>query len=171
MRKILLNIAVSLDGYIEGPKGEIDWCFVDQDYGMNAFMKRIDTIFFGRRSYALALQMGPHLYPEYAKYVFSHTLTRGEAGTHIINGDLEKEVRKIQREKGKDIWLFGGGKLVSDFVNHNLIDELHLAIHPFLLGGGTPLFQNIRRRTLYVLKGSNEYSTGLVQLVYERKKQ
>lgn len=170
MRKILLNVAVSLDGFIEGPKGEIDWCFVDQDYGMNAFMKRIDAIFFGRKSYELALKMGPHIYPEYTKYLFSRTLTEAEPGTHIISSDIAKEVKAIQREKGKGIWLFGGAKLVSDLLNLNLVDELHLAVHPLLLGGGTPLFQNIHRRTVFVLKGTKEYSTGLVQLVYEKKR-
>ena len=58
MRKIILGLAVSLDGYIEGPNGEFDWCFTDQDYGMSEFFKRIDTVFMGRKSYELTQSMG-----------------------------------------------------------------------------------------------------------------
>lgn len=57
MRKVILNLAVSLDGFIEGPNGEFDWCFTDQDYGMTDFMNRIDVIFIERKSYELVLQM------------------------------------------------------------------------------------------------------------------
>lgn len=58
MKKIILSLAVSLDGFIEGPKGEYDWCFTDQDYGMSEFFKRIDSLFIGRRSYELTQSMG-----------------------------------------------------------------------------------------------------------------
>jgi dihydrofolate reductase len=58
MRKIILGVAVSLDGYIEGPNGEFDWCFTDQDYGLSEFFKRIDTSFMGRKTYEVAMAMG-----------------------------------------------------------------------------------------------------------------
>lgn len=66
MRKILLNLAVSLDSFIEGPKGEFDWCFTDQDYGMTGFLERIDAIFMGRKSYELFEQMDKNPFPDKA---------------------------------------------------------------------------------------------------------
>ncbi|MBD0288824.1 MAG: dihydrofolate reductase family protein, partial [Flavisolibacter sp.] len=63
MRKVILNLAVSLDGFIEGPNGEFDWCFADQDYGMKEFYKRVDSIFMGRKSYELVSKMGENAYP------------------------------------------------------------------------------------------------------------
>ena len=111
MRKIVLQLAVSLDGFIEGPNGEFDWCFIDQDYGMSAFFKRIDSVFMGRKSYELASAMeseAPSGFPKMKEYVFSNTLSKGKEGVIIVKGDIKKKVVKIKKEKGKDIWLFGG---------------------------------------------------------------
>ena len=170
MRKVILNLAVSLDGFIEGPNGEFDWCFTDQDYGMKAFMKRIDAVFMGRKSYEVVKKMGgENPYPKLKNYVFSRTLNHVDAGSILVNGDLEQEVKAIMHQRGKDIWLFGGASLVTSFVNANLVDELWLAVHPLLLGGGKPLFQEIRGRIPFTLKETKAYSTGLVQLFYEKK--
>lgn len=67
MRKIILNVAVTLDGYIEGANGEYDWCLTDQDYGMTQFMESIDTVLFGRKSYDLMLQYEKNPYPAHTK--------------------------------------------------------------------------------------------------------
>src|SRR4030095_9703876 len=111
MRKIILGLAVSLDGYIESPNGEYDWCLMDQDYGMSAFFKRIDTIFMGRKSYELALSMGDVAMPGFPKlkeYVFSNTLSKVRKDATLIHGDITRQVKEIKSEPGKDIWLFGG---------------------------------------------------------------
>ena len=133
MRKIVLQLAVSLDGYIEGPNGEFDWCFTDQDYGMSAFFKRIDSTFMGRKSYELVLSMeseAPSGFPKMKEYVFSNTLSEVKEGVIFINGNIKKKVVKIKKEKGKDIWLFGGAELISSLMNLQLVDELILAVHP-----------------------------------------
>ncbi len=86
MRKIILQLAVSLDGYIEGPNGEFDWCFTDQDYGMSAFFKRIDSTFMGRKTYELVQSMqdeAPTGFPKMKEYVFSNTLTEVKEGVVI----------------------------------------------------------------------------------------
>jgi len=169
-RKVILNLAVSLDGFIEGPNGEFDWCFGDQDYGMKAFMKSIDSIFMGRKSYEVAMKYeGKNPYPKIATYVFSNTLKRASKGTRIVSGKLAQEVRKITAEKGKHIWLFGGANLVTGFLNEGLIDEFQLAVHPIVLGSGKPLFQGIKDRTPFKLKEAKKYSSGLVQLIYSKK--
>ncbi|MBD2702337.1 dihydrofolate reductase [Spirosoma sp. BT702] len=173
MRKVILGLAVSLDGYIEGPNGEYDWCFTDQDYGLNAFLKRIDAIFIGRKSYELmnnpAEEASNYQFSEYKKYVFSNTLTEVGEDVALIRGDLKEQVNALKSQPGKDFWLFGGADLTSSFMNAGLVDELFLAVHPILLGAGKPLFINLKDRIKLTLTDSKTYSTGLVSLYYELK--
>ena len=169
MRKVILGLAISLDGYIEGPNGEYDWCFTDQDYGMAEFFKRIDSMFIGRKSYELTLSMGDEAMPGFPKlkeYVFSNTLTEVKPDGVLIRGDLEKEVKRIKNEPGKDIWMFGGANLTTAFLNLRLIDELWLSVHPIILGSGKPLFSNIDSRIHLTLVDTKSYSSGLVSLTY-----
>jgi len=171
MRKIILQVAVSLDSYIEGPNGEYDWCFVDQDYGMSDFFKRIDALFMGRKTYELSLAMEDHVpgFPKLKEYVFSTTLDNVKEGKSLIRGDIEKEVKKIKAEPGKDIWLFGGASLTTSFLEKNLVDEMHLAVHPIILGAGKPLFSNLKERIDLELLDTTAYSSGLVMLKYRNK--
>lgn len=172
MRKIVLKLAVSLDGFIEDAKGQFDWCFVDQGYGMSEFFKRIDSTFMGRKTYELAQAMAdqvPPGFPTFKEYVFSNTLTNAKANVILIKGDLKKEVEKIKNEKGKDIWLFGGADLISSLMNLGLVDELMLAVHPVILGGGKPLFKEIQERTWLTLTDHKIYPNGLVFLSYTIK--
>jgi dihydrofolate reductase len=169
MRKIVLQLAISLDGFIEGPNGEYDWCFTDQDYGMSEFFKRIDALFIGRKSYELMSGMEGDVMPGFPKlteYVFSTTLTQVKPGAVLINSDAENEVKKIRQEPGKDIWLFGGAGLTASLLKWRLIDEIILAVHPILLGSGKPLFSNISERIPLTLTASKPYSSGLVMLNY-----
>lgn len=169
MRKVILALAVSLDGFIEGPNGEYDWCFTDQDYGMSDFFNRIDSIFIGRKSYELALTMGDNPMPGFPKlkeYVFSNTLKEVKSGAVLVKGDIQSEVKKIKKENGKDIWLFGGASLISSLLKYKLIDEIGLAVHPILLGGGKPLFSDIKERINLRLVDSKTYPAGLVSLTY-----
>jgi len=167
MRKIILNIAVSLDGFIEGPNGEFDWCFTDQDYGMRDFMNRIDTIFFGRKSYELMMKMSKNPFPDKKKYVFSKTKKYAEGNTQSIDRNFKKEINLIKNQTGKGIWLFGGAKLITSLIDYGLVDELQLAVHPLLLGQGKPLFIDINKKIELTLIDTKTYSTGLVQLFYE----
>ena len=172
MRKIILGLAVSLDGFIEGPNGEYDWCFTDQDYGMTEFYKRIDSLFIGRRSYELLLTMDNDAMPGFPKlkeYVFSTTMKDAKPGVIIINDDIKKNIEKIKHEPGKDIWLFGGASLTSSLLNLDLVDEMSLAIHPIILGSGKPLFSDIKKRIPLNLIDTKTYSSGLVTMVYSFK--
>jgi len=168
MRKVILAVAVSLDGFIEGPNGEYDWCFTDQDYGLKEFFKRIDTIFVGRKTYEMSLEMegGGTGFPKFKEYIFSTTLDKVKEGATLIKEDIKTKVEKIKTEKGKDIWLFGGAVLTTSLMNSRLVDELSLAVHPVILGGGKPLFSNIKDRINLTLIDTRTYSTGLVSLTY-----
>ena len=168
MRKVILGLAVSLDSFIEGPNGEYDWCFTDQDYGLSTFFKRVDTVFVGRKTYEMSLGMegGGAGFPKFKEYIFSTTLDKVKDGATLINGDIKTQVQEIKKEKGKDIWLFGGAGLTTSLLNLGLVDELSLAVHPILLGGGKPLFNNIKDRIKLTLVDTKTFSTGLVSLTY-----
>jgi dihydrofolate reductase len=170
MRKVILNLAMSLDGYIEGPHGEYDWCFSDQDYGMTEFLGSSDAIFLGRKSYELLMSAGPEMFAALKMYVFSNTLTHVEGNSEIITeADFKQRVDEIRNQPGANIWLFGGAELVSAFITRNLINELFISVHPTILGAGKPLFIDIKERTDLVLLGSEQFSSGLVQLKYTLK--
>lgn len=175
MRSIILGLAVSLDGFIEGPNGEYDWCYTDQDYGMKDFMKRIDAFFIGRKTYEAFMKPAKKSkstkdpFAAYKKYIFSNTLSTVSDGLILIKGNLKQEVEKIKSEAGKDIWLFGGAGLATSMMNNNLIDELWLSIHPVILGGGKPLFNNLDQRKLLTLQSHKVYDNGLMQVTYKRK--
>ena len=149
MRKIILSVAVSLDGFIEGPNKEFDWCPPPSKKEMDDFLKGIDIIFMGRKSYEMA---GEFMNPEKLTYVFSNKLkqVRGKK-VMLLSGDVMKEVEIIRKQSrsssgGKDIWLWGGANLTTTFLNHNLVDEMWLGLVPIVLGNGKPLFQNIESR-------------------------
>lgn len=178
MRKIVLDLAVTLDGFIEGPNGEIDWCIMDDDMNFEDFLSTIDTIFYGRASYELwkVYQPGGDLSESEKalmediyrkkKYVFSSSPKPDEPVTYISDNVLER-IMEIKNEPGKDIWLYGGAKLIKTFVDLNLIDSYRLSIHPTILGSGKPLFENLEKRINLRLKEVNKYSSGVVQAIYE----
>jgi dihydrofolate reductase len=171
MRKVILGVAVSLDGFIEGPNGEYDWCFTDRDYGMSSFIKRVDAIFFGRKSYEMmhspAAPEGPNPWGKKKFYVFSNTMKNKPSDAELVSGNIGDRVREIKKENGKDIWLFGGASLTTSLMKEKLVDELWLAVHPILLGQGKPLFSGLDGRIKTKLIQSKTYDTGLVSLVYE----
>ena len=174
MRKIILGVAMSLDGFIEGPNGEYDWCFTDQDYGMSAFFKRIDAIFMGRKSYDVSKSAsaqspeGENPWKGIKTYVFSNSIKALDgADVELVSGDTVGAARKLKEKKGKDIWLFGGAELTASLMNESLVDELWLSIHPVLLGAGKPMFQNIKTRKKLKVTQNQVYNTGLVQVCYE----
>jgi len=173
MRKLILGLAVTLDGYIEGPNGEYDWCFTDQDYGLNDFYERIDATFIGRKSYETMQQYaegnngeGIPGMPALTEYVFSKTLTAVKEGSVLVSEDSMAEARRIKNLPGKDIWLFGGASLTDAMMKEGLVDELWLSVHPILLGSGKLLFREQEQRTQLTLLESKTYETGLVSLRY-----
>lgn len=173
MRKLILGLAITLDGYIEGPNGEYDWCFTDQDYGLSEFFGRIDAMFIGRKSYEIAQQYAeqnngetiPGM-PKLTEYVFSSTLETVKENAILISAHTIAQARSIKELPGKDIWLYGGASLTQSFMKEGLVDELWLSVHPILLGSGKLLFQEQDYRTPLTLLESKTYETGLVSLRY-----
>ena len=166
MRKVILNLAVTLDGFIEGPRGEYDWCLTDHDYGMAAFHERIDTILMGSKSFKALVGFGAP-YPEYKLIVASSTLEASNfKNVTVVRNDVAGYVRKLIAEPGKDIWLWGGAKLFHTLLEAKLVHELMLSVHPLLLGGGLQLYPALKGRKTLKLTNSITYPSGLVQLYY-----
>lgn len=180
MGNIVLDLAVSLDGLIEGPNGEYDWCIMEPEMDFEGFLESIDAIFYGRKSYEMFGSQVPDTFSDLErkvyetvnrkkKYVFSDTLSAESCPDRIIrSNNLLKEVETIRQQNPNNIWLFGGASLVTTFVNHNLIDEYRLSVHPIVLGPGKPLFQGIQQRVPLKPSRSKTYPSGVIQLIYRK---
>jgi dihydrofolate reductase len=181
MRKVILDLAVTLDGFIEGPNGEVDWCIMDDDMDFEGFLSSIDTIFYGRVSYEMwgnfqpdsnasetekSIWAGVH---SKKKVVFSSQEQLDRNATFITSYIPEK-VAEIKKQNGKDIWLYGGAKLITTFINYGLIDIYRISVHPTVLGTGKPLFENVKERINLNLIEVNRFKSGVVQLIYEHKR-
>lgn len=143
MRKIILGVGMSLDGYIARPDGEIDFLFTPKDYSMAEFFAEVDTAVMGRKSLETGLKMSGGSLPALPMelYVFSHSKAPGKCdGWTFVNESPAAFIERMRRRNGKDIWLMGGGELSRDFLIADLVDEIHLGIIPVLLGEGIPLF-------------------------------
>lgn len=181
MRQIVLDLAVTLDGFIEGPNGEIDWCIMDEDMGFETFLSSIDTIFYGRISYdmwgnfkpdANASEQERSLWSRVhskKKYVFT-SRSRKDEDASFISSDIAANVRQIQRQEGKDIWLYGGAKLIHTFIDLQLIDVYRVSVHPTVLGSGKPLFEDLKRRINLRFLEVNKFRSGVVQLIYAQER-
>ena len=140
---------------------------------MKAFFERIDAIFVGRKTYEMSLGMeggGDWMPNKPAEYIFSNTLDTVKKGAILVKGNIKDEVEKLKKQPGKDIWLFGGADLTRAMMEHGLVDEISLAVHPILLGSGKPLFSGIKDRISLQLADTKTYSTGLVSLTYDVNK-
>jgi dihydrofolate reductase len=177
-RKIVLDLAVTLDGFIEGKNGEVDWCIMDSEMGFIDFLNQIDTILYGRKSYDLWGQFTPEiedtdtgkeiwgLVHSKEKYVFSRTQKGTDNQAIFINDRILEEVNKLKNKPGKDIWLYGGASLITTFINLGLVDEFRLSVHPIILGEGKPLFIDIKQRLNLQMVNTRTFSSGVVQLIY-----
>ncbi len=155
MKKVILDLATTLDGFIEGPNGEIDWCIMDDDMDFDGFLSGIDTIFYGRKSYDLwgnyqpeenaapaeqQLWKGVHAKD---KFVFSSQHREDENATFITSDIIEK----VTEIKNQDVY--------------------RISVHPVALGTGKPLFEELKERLNLKLIKTNVFKSGVVQLIYE----
>jgi dihydrofolate reductase len=171
MRKVVLSLSMSLDGYIARLDGSVDFLFMPKGYSMAPFFARVDTEVMGRKTLDAGLKMSGGSLPDYgmARYVFSHSKPPGERdGITFVNESPGAFVAKLRKRPGKDIWLMGGGELVRDFLTADLIDELDLGVVPVLLGEGIPLFPSGFPQRDFSLIENNSLSRGMVQLKYKR---
>jgi len=189
MRKVIVSMNVTLDGFMAGPDSELDWHFNywNEEMAETATeqLSKVDTILLGRITYAAMSQYWPYqmnnlafprrdiafadMMNSYKKIVFSKTIRRASwNNSKLIKGNLAQEVELIKSERGRDIIVFGSGSIVSELIQANLIDEYQLWVHPIYLGDGKPLFENntISLKLLY----KKELSSGVTIYFYTPKK-
>lgn len=148
MRKVVLNLAVSLDGYISRENGSVDWLnnleTGDSDLGFQEFLSRCDTILMGRKSFedTLELSKGEWIFKDLNTFVFTSRKIKDKRNINFVSDDPLEIVSTIRKQRGKDIWLFGGGNFISSMRDANLVDEYIITIIPTFIGKGIRLFQD-----------------------------
>ena len=169
MRRVFYRVAASVDGFIAGPNGEIDWIIPDPPVDFASIYAGVDTVLLGRRTYEMTLQPGAPPWPaSWRIYVFSRTLDGAQhPKVTVVSGNIGARVAALRAEAGRDIWLFGGGSLFASLLEAGVVDEIEVAVMPVLLGGGTPLLSVGAPRSQLILTRSNASPSGIVNLHYK----
>ncbi len=182
MRKVLLFMMTSLDGYFEGANHEIDWHNVDEEFNDYAIsqLNEVDTLLFGRATYELMASYWPtdqakaddpvvaERMNSLPKIVFSRTLPHVEwQNTRLVKDSFAAEVTKLKQQPGKDLIIFGSSALAASFLEHSLLDECRVMINPVVLGRGNSLFSGINDRLRFRLLRTKVFHSGNVLLCYE----
>ncbi|MBR9922544.1 MAG: dihydrofolate reductase [Bacteroidetes bacterium] len=172
MRKLILYIACSLDGYIAKPNDDLS--FLDKvqvegmDYGYHDFIATVDTIIMGRRTYDWVVnEVGSFPDKERDIYIITRTAREFLGNIQFYTEDVGALIRQLKEKDGKNIFCDGGAQLVNSLMKEKLFDELIISIVPVLLGDGTKLFQDGRPERDLELISSTSYDSGLVQLRYK----
>lgn len=177
MRKLKLQVQISVDGYIAGTNGEMDWMVWDWDDKLKNYVKQltepVDCIVLGRK---LAQGFIPHWAANpkeegadkinsSKKVVFTKTLDKSEwDNTILAKGSLVDEINKMKSQDGKDIIGYGGATFVSALIKHGLIDEFYLFINPTAIGNGMTIFQELDSKQNLTLVKSTSFDCGIVVL-------
>jgi dihydrofolate reductase len=185
MRKVKLQMQLSLDGFVAGPKGEMDWMVWNWDDELknyvNELTEPVDCILLGR---ALAQDFIPawasrisnpetadafaHKMVNSPKVVFSKTLkTIALGNTKLAHRNLTDEIIQLKNQPGKDIIVYGGANFVSNLVKQGLIDEYHFFINPVVLGNGMTIFKELNERLQLGLVKATTFACGIVVLFYQ----
>jgi len=184
MRKLKLQMNMTLDGFVGDLKGQLNWMLPEVDENQIQYLHKltnsIDTIILGR---VMATEGIPYwesvakskskneevayanLFVKTPKIIFSKTLKKFEGeNTSIEKGNLKKAIAELKSESGKDIMVYGGARFVSSLIEQNLIDELHLFIHPVAIGSGLTIFN---KKSKFELVKSETYNNGIVLHQYK----
>jgi len=172
-RKVIVYIAMSIDGYIARPDGDLDWLsaveLAGEDYGYSNFIKTVDTVMLGRKTYDKVLSFGiPFPHSDKQCYIITRTPKPTEGNINFYTGDIPALVAQIKKQPGKNIFVDGGAQIVNEFMKHQLVDEFIISIIPVFLGSGISLFNEGRPEMKMKLAGSISFPSGLLQLHYTR---
>jgi len=185
MRRVVYSMGVSLDGFVEGPNGELDWSAPDEELHRfwNEQTRQIETSLYGRRMYELMAGFWPtadadpsapdhiaefaRLWREMPKVVFSRTLERVDWNSRLVRGDAGEEVARLKAGPGGDMDV-GGATLAATLIRQELVDEFRLVVHPVVLGAGTPFFPAPVDPIGLRLLETRRFGSGVVYLRYGR---
>ncbi len=177
MSRIQCYIAQSIDGYIARPKGEIDWLDIipipeNSDLGYGEFYSNIDTVIMGRKTYDEVMGFGvPWPYADAKCYIVTSDTTyqANTPNTHLVHKIDQEFIDQLREQSNQNIWLIGGGSLVSAFMKLDALDDLLLSIIPIVLGEGISLFPDKPKETQFDLKKVDDFGNGAVMLTYSKK--
>jgi dihydrofolate reductase len=185
MRKLKLQMQLSIDGFVAGPNGEMDWMVWNWDEHLKQYVtditEPVDTIILGRvlaegfiphwASAAISpetAEPGAQKMNETAKVVFSKTLQSHDwKNTRLATGNLAEEINALKKQDGNDIIAYGGGSFVSNLIKEGLIDDYYLFINPSILGSGMPIFQEVHTRSNLKIIKSQSFPCGITALHYQ----
>ncbi len=182
MRKVIFEMLISLDGFFEGPNGEIDWHNVDAEFNDFAieFLDSVDMLLFGRVTYQLMAAYWPTSEAikddpivagkmnKLPKIVFSKTLNKADwNNTTLVKDNIAEEISKLKRQAGKDLVIFGSSNFALTLIQDGLIDEFRIMVNPVVLGKGNPLFSGINGPLKLKLIKTRTFRSGNVMLYYE----
>jgi dihydrofolate reductase len=172
-RKVIVFIATSLDGYIATEDDSLDWLFKvegEGDNGYSEFYDTIDTIVFGRRTYDWIIEHEGENFPYKNKkcYVFSRSIQETNNNVEYVDCNIVEFINMIKGVEGKNIWIVGGGDLLSSFIKEDIVDEFIITIAPTIIGKGIPLFNKQNTGIELVLTGIRRFNQ-FVELHYSKK--
>ncbi len=176
MRKIILYIAVSLDGYVADDKGGVDWINGDNSDNESKgtypeFYDSIDTVILGYKTYnQIVSELSPNkwVYEDKKSYVVTHRDIESTDKITFTSEKIEGLIEKLTKEDGQNIWICGGASIANMLIEKNLIDMYRISIIPTILGNGIPLFsEHLNELKLKLV--STENNNGIVELNYERR--
>jgi dihydrofolate reductase len=171
-RKVIVHIATSADGYIARPDGDLEWLTSRPApkgfYGMNAFMRSIDTMVLGRKTYEISLRLGGKFDVRSRSIVFSRQPPPADVppGVEFVSEAVGPFMDRLRAQPGKDIWLMGGGGIIASFLDEKAVDEFVVSVVPVFIGEGIPLIARRPRHVLLELLSSERFEDGLVQNRY-----
>jgi dihydrofolate reductase len=171
-RKLILYIAMSLDGYIAKPNDDLSFLATvekeGEDYGYADFVSKIDTVIMGRKTYDWVTKHVDFPHADKDAFIITKTSRPNIGRTIFYNGDLRELVEKLKAKEGENIFCDGGAEIVNELLKHDLIDEFMISFIPVLVGNGTKLFKDGRPEQTLKLINVRTFDTGLTQLHYER---
>lgn len=178
MGKIVLYIATTLDGKIARNDGSLDWLYAipnpnEIDHGYSKFYSTIGATVMGRKTYDEILGFGVEWpYTEIESYVVTtdESFNPDTPNTAVITSNIVEQLQQLAQKSEKDVWVIGGGKLITYLLNYDLIDSMILTIVPILLGAGIALFPNEPTESNWTLLNAETFETGVINLTYEKRK-
>ena len=170
MRLVRFGGAMSLDGYIAGPKGEYDWIVMDPEIDFAGVMSQFDTFLIGRKTFDAMNRMGNagKSSKGITNIVFSRTLKPSDFPKVRIESDAERVVKELKAQPGKDIAIFGGGDLFRSLLAAGLVDRIEMSVIPVLLGTGIPVLPPPAERVTLKLRSQRvDKKTGTIGVEYD----
>jgi dihydrofolate reductase len=172
-RKIIVHIATSADGYIARRDGDIQW-LTDRPapkgfYGLPAFRRSVDAQILGRKTFDVSVQIGATFGGGTVHYVFSRKPPPASVppGVEFVADSIGAFAKRLRARAGKNIWIVGGGELISSFLDEDAIDEFIISVVPIFIGDGIPLVATRHRDVPLRLLAARDFSDGVVQVHYE----